>query len=64
MTNIYHQLNIRVRADLMQALKQKAKANRRTMQGEHETMLIEYLSVLPAPNQPTTHINNLTGEFK
>ena len=37
------QLNIRVRLDLLKSLKQRAKKNRRTMQAEHEIILMDAL---------------------
>lgn len=37
------QLNIRIRLDLLKSLKQRAKKNRRTMQAEHEIILMDAL---------------------
>ena len=44
------QLNIRVRLDLLKSLKQLAKKNRRTMQAEHEIILMNALEEVKLEN--------------
>ena len=44
------QLNIRIRRDLLKSLKQLAKKNRRTMQAEHEIILMNALEEVKLEN--------------
>ncbi len=42
MKRYYHQINTRIRTDHVQAIKQQAKENKRTMQAEIEMIFDEY----------------------
>jgi hypothetical protein len=49
MSNLYHQINIGIRSDLVRAIKQRAAENRRTMKAELELILINEFSEKPKP---------------